>query len=88
LFRSVGSVWSGWVEVSDSGEAVLREEDGTVSVGFEVDSNVEMSCCMVEVLDTGRDAADLDSSLPVSEYVTCEGGGLTFRRYLLELPLA
>jgi hypothetical protein len=37
-----------------------------VSVGFEIDSNVEMSCCMVKVLDTGRDAADLDSSLAVS----------------------
>jgi hypothetical protein len=47
----------------------LREKDGSVAVGFKVDSNVEMSCCVVEVLDTGRDAADLDSSLAVSDYV-------------------
>jgi hypothetical protein len=67
LLGGVGGVWSGWVEVSNSCKAVLREEDGTVSVGFEVDSNVEMSCCVMEVLDTGRDAADLDSSLAVSD---------------------
>jgi hypothetical protein len=67
LFGGVGSVWSGRVEVSDSGEAVLREEDGSVSVGFEIDSNVEMSCCVMKVLDTGGDAADLDSSLAISD---------------------
>jgi hypothetical protein len=88
LFGSVGGIWSGWVEVSDSCQAVLREEDGSVSVGFEIDSNIEMSCCMVKVLDTGRDAADLDASLTVSYYDMCKGCELTFRRYLLELPLA
>jgi len=41
-----------------------------VSVGFKVDSDIEMSRGVMEVLDTGRDAADLDSSLIVSEYVT------------------
>jgi hypothetical protein len=70
LFGGVGGVWSGWVEVSDSCQAVLREKDGSVPIGFEVDSNVEMSCCVMEVLDTGGDAADLDSSLTVSKYVT------------------
>ena len=41
-----------------------------MSVGFKVDSDIEVSCCMMKVFDTGRDAADLDPSLIVSECVT------------------
>lgn len=41
-----------------------------MSVGFKVDSDIEMSCGVMKVLDTGRDAADLDSSLIVSACVT------------------
>jgi hypothetical protein len=37
-----------------------------MSVGFKVDSNVEMSRRMMKMLDTGWDAVDLDSSLTVS----------------------
>jgi hypothetical protein len=59
-----------------------------VSVGFKVDSDIEMSCGVMKVLDAGRDAADLDASLTVSYYDMCKGCELTFRRYLLELPLA
>ena len=70
MLGSVGGVWSGWVEVSDSGEAIIREQDGTMSVGFKVDSDIEMSRGVMEVLDTGGDAADLDTSLAISEYVT------------------
>lgn len=88
MFGGVGSIWSGRVEGSDSCQAVLREEDGSVSVGFKVDSNVEVSCCVMKVLDTGGDAADLDASLTVSDNDMLEEDGLTFRRYLLELPLA
>jgi len=42
----------------------------------------------MKVLDTGGDAADLDASLTVSDNDMLEEDGLTFRRYLLELPLA
>lgn len=34
-----------------------------MTVGFEVDSDIEVSCGVMEVLDTCRDAADFDPSL-------------------------
>ena len=48
-------------------ESTWGEEDSSVPVGFEVDANVEMMSCGVEVFNTGGDASDRYTALVVSE---------------------
>ena len=44
----------------DGVEGVVREDHGAVAVGFEIDTNVELFGCVVQVLHAGGCAVDLE----------------------------
>lgn len=70
-FKSLLLAWATRLMLLNSVECIGGEDDGSVTVGLEVDTNVELLSGMVQVLDTSGGAVNLE--LQCLFYILCSG---------------